>query len=168
MVNLGSDLNVCPYDTIRLYANNPGMSYYWSNGSVEPSIVVGTTGIGFDLKTIWVRVENEDGCMGTDTVRIAFDFAECTGVDELQQKPEIFLFPNPTKGVVLIEWTGISGKVDLEITDLQGNKVLNQSVMAPPTGVYKGKIDLGGNPKGIYLLRLVGEETVLVEKIILH
>jgi len=168
MVNLGSDLNVCPYDTIRLYANNPGMSYYWSNGSVEPSIVVGTTGIGFDLKTIWVRVENEDGCMNTDTIRIVFDFAECTGVDELQNKPEIFLFPNPTKGVVLVEWTGISGKVDLEVTDLQGNKILNQSVIAPPTGIYKGKIDLGGNPKGIYLLRLVGEETVLVEKIILH
>ena len=62
------------------------MTYYWSNGSIDHSITVGTTGIGFDLKTIWVQVENEEGCMSTDTIRVMFDFAQCTGVSEFDRR----------------------------------------------------------------------------------
>jgi hypothetical protein len=167
-VNLGSDLSVCPYDTVRLHANNPGMNYYWSNGSVEPSILVGTTGIGFDFKTIWVRVENDDGCISTDTIKIVFDFSECTGVEDYEQESTITLFPNPTNGKVLIEWQGISGEVEMQITDIHGNKILNQFILAPSTGIYKGSFDLSGNPDGIYLMRLVGEDKVLIRKIILQ
>jgi hypothetical protein len=166
-VNLGADMSVCPYDTIRLYANNPGMNYYWSNGSVEPYIIIGTTGIGFDLKTVWVRVENDDGCMSADTIKIVFDFAECSGVEENSHEPSVYLYPNPTTGKVLIEWTGLSGEVDMQITDLHGNKIIDQAFIAPATGQYKGSFDLSGNPGGIYLLRLIGEDKVLVRKILL-
>jgi hypothetical protein len=143
-VNLGADLNVCPYDTVRLVANNPGMNYYWSNGSIEQSILVGTTGIGFDFKTIWVRVENDDGCMSTDTIKIVFDFAECSGVEEHDQETDVFLYPNPTTGKVLIEWTGLSGNVDMQITDLHGTKIMGQAIIAPSSGQYKGSFDLSG------------------------
>jgi hypothetical protein len=168
VVSLGQDKNVCPYDTIRLYANNPGMSYYWSNGSIEPSILVGTTGIGFDVKTVWVQVENADGCIGTDTIHVIFDFAECTGVEENDYETSVYLYPNPTTGKVLIEWKGLSGNVEMEITDLHGNKIFSQAVQSPQTGIYKGAFDLSGNPNGIYLLRLIGSDKVLVRKILLQ
>jgi hypothetical protein len=167
-VNLGADMHVCPYDTIRLTANNPGMSYYWSNGSVESSIVVGTTGIGFDLKTIWVQVENQDGCKATDTIRIVFDFAQCTGVSENDRETHLYLYPNPTSGKMNIEWSGLFGNVDMEVSDMHGNVVLKQLILTPATGIYKGSFDLGGNPDGIYLLRLIGDDKVLVRKIVLQ
>ncbi|MBW6459254.1 MAG: choice-of-anchor L domain-containing protein, partial [Bacteroidales bacterium] len=81
-VNLGADIITCPFETIELRLDMPGMSYYWSNGSVENSITVGSTGIGFDIRQIWVEVTNQDGCVGTDTIQIVFDFAQCSGVGE--------------------------------------------------------------------------------------
>lgn len=167
-VNLGADIIKCPYDTVYLTANNPGMSYYWSNGSVEPSISVGTTGIGFDLKTIWLEVENADGCIGTDTIRIIFDFAQCSGVDDNEKNFDIYLYPNPTTGKVQYEWKGMSGNVEIQISDIHGNKILDQYILAPQTGDYKGSFNLEGQPKGIYLLRLISEDNVLVRKILLQ
>ncbi len=155
-------------DTVTLYAENPGMTYYWSNGSIGPSIKIGSTGIGFDLKTIWVQVENADGCMGTDTVRVMFDFAQCSGTDDKDENIFFYLYPNPTQGKVLYEWQGISGHVEMQVTDLHGNMVLNQVIQAPLTGDYKGSFNLAGHPKGIYLLRLIGEDKVLVRKILLQ
>jgi hypothetical protein len=168
VVSLGQDVSVCPYDTVRLYAGNPGMSYYWSNGSIESSIVLGTTGIGFDLRTVWVQVKNADGCVATDTINIVFDFSECSGVDENNKETEVYIFPNPTTGKVLIEWAGLSGEISMQITDLNGNKITDQAILAPASGIYKGSFDLTGNPDGIYLLRLIGNDKVIVRKIVLQ
>lgn len=167
-VSLGADTILCPFDSLVLHAKNPGMSYYWFNGSTEESITVGTTGIGFDLKKIWLNVENGDGCLGTDTVLVAFDFARCSGVDENDRNSFIYLFPNPTTGKVNYEWNGISGEVELEISDIHGNKILNQFILAPETGIYKGSFDLGIQPDGIYLMRLISKDQVLVRKILLQ
>jgi hypothetical protein len=168
LVSLGTDVTVCPLDSIVLTANNPGMSYYWSNGSIEESITIGTTGIGFDLKTIWVEVENEDGCVGTDTIRVVFDFAQCFGVDENDNEDRFYVYPNPTSGKTQFEWEGIFGDVELKISDLQGNVIHSQVIQTPPSGEYKGSFNLNGNPGGIYLLRLIGEEKVLIRKILLQ
>jgi hypothetical protein len=167
-VNLGADVIVCPLDTVTLAVNNPGMIYYWSNGSVENTITVGTTGIGFDLKTIWVRVENADGCMSTDTVRIVFDFAQCSGLSENDEKTYVYLYPNPTSGKVNYEWKGLSGNVEMEISDMHGNTFINQFIQATQTGEYKGYFSLSGKPEGIYLVKLIAENKVLVRKVILQ
>jgi hypothetical protein len=167
-VNLGADIIACPLDTVYLSVNNPGMTFYWSNGSVDPSITVGTTGIGFDLKTIWVQVENEYGCISTDTIRVMFDFAQCSGVEDYYENTHVFLYPNPTSGKVFLEWSGLYGNIELHVSDLHGNKVLNKFIQALPTGTYKGSFNMEGFSKGIYLVRLIGEDKVLVRKILLQ
>jgi hypothetical protein len=168
IVNLGADIVACPTNTVVLKANNPGMNYYWSNGSIDDSITVGTTGIGFDMKTIWVQVENSDGCIATDTIRIIFDFAQCTGIPENYSDTYVYLYPNPTTGKVQYEWKGMSGEVRMQITDIHGNTVLDQIIQAPLTGDYKGSFNLNGQPDGIYLMRLISTDKVLVRKILLQ
>jgi hypothetical protein len=169
-VTLGSDIIACPFDTITIVSNIQGMtySYYWSNGSDEPSIQIGSTGIGYDSKTIWLRVENDQGCSATDTVRIVFDFAQCSGVKEQTDNTDIYIYPNPTTGKVQVEWKGMNGNVKLQVSDIRGNMILDQAILAPPSGEYKGSFDLKGQPEGIYLLKLVGEDKVLVRKILLQ
>jgi hypothetical protein len=167
-VNLGNDIIACPLDTVVLTANLPGMSYYWSNGSQEQSITVGTTGIGFDLKTVWVEVENEDGCMGTDTIRVIFDFAQCNAIEEKYSDVHLYLYPNPTKGKINYEWQGLYGSVEMQISDLHGNKILEQNVESSVAGEYKGFFNLAGYQQGIYLLRLISDNKVIVRKILLQ
>jgi hypothetical protein len=169
LVNLGADILACPFDTVKLMTNIPGMAYYWSNGSDAPSINIGSTGIGYDAKTIWLRVENDQGCFGTDTIHIVFDFAQCSGVKEQSDEgAEIYIYPNPTTGKVQVEWKGMSGTVKMQITDIHGDVVISRSVQSPPSGDYKGSFDLKGQAEGIYLLKLVGEDKVLVRKIVLR
>jgi hypothetical protein len=168
MVNLGDDILACPLDTIKLTTNIHGRDYYWSNGSDDTSIYIGSTGIGFDMKKIWLRVTNDQGCIGIDTIRVVFDFAQCSGVDEQKDAEDIYIYPNPTTGKVQIEWKGISGNVKMQVSDIHGNLVYDKAVQGNLSGDYKGTFDLKGQPEGIYLLKLVGEEKVLVRKIILQ
>lgn len=169
LVNLGADILACPFDTVKLITNIPGMTYYWSNGSDQPSINIGSTGIGYDAKTIWLRVENEQGCSGADTIHIVFDFAQCSGVKEQPgDGAEIYIYPNPTTGKVQVEWKGMSGNVKMQISDIHGNLVFDKAILAPPSGNYKGTFDLKGEPEGIYLLKLIGGDKVIVRKIVLQ
>lgn len=166
-VNLGPDMVTCPYDTVVLSVNIPGMTYYWSNGSVGNSITVGTTGIGFDLKKIWVQVQNSEGCIGTDTILVSFDFAECTGVSENADQVSLLIYPNPSTGLMNIEWMGIAGKVALTLTDLQGRVLYTQEVHSPPTGEYKGTLQMREYQRGIYLLKIQSPDKWITRKILL-
>jgi hypothetical protein len=167
-VSLGGDILACPLDTVHLTANIPNMTYYWSNGSQEQSITVGTTGIGFDMKTIWLEVENEDGCKGIDSVRVIFDFAQCNTIEEKSDEVYLYIYPNPTPGKIFYEWLGLTGNVELQVTDMHGNEILEQTILSPLSGEYKGFFNLGGHPEGIYLLRLISDNNVFVRKILLQ
>lgn len=167
-VNLGADVVACPMDSVHLSSGNPGLDCIWSNGSINESITIGTTGIGYTMKTIWVEVQNLEGCITRDSITVVFDFAQCFGVDENDGGTEFYLYPNPTSGIIHFEWKAIEGNVRLEVSDLHGNIILNEHILAPATGEYKGSLNLDGHPKGIYLLRVINDEKILIRKILLQ
>jgi hypothetical protein len=166
--DLGADKTVCVYDSVTISVNMPGMSYYWSNGSIEPSITIATTGIGFDIKQLSLEVTNADGCTSTDEITVIFDFSECSGLDEGQQNIFIGLYPNPTTGLLQVDWNGLYGYVGIEVSDIQGKNVLNSQVQSSASGEYKGYLDLSALTKGIYFLKFVSGERVLVRKVLLQ
>jgi hypothetical protein len=166
--DLGPDKTICPYDTVTLEVDLPGMEYYWSNGSIDPYITVGTTGIGFDFKELWVEVTNADGCMSTDTVRIIFDFAECSGVEEQHDDIFLHLYPNPTSGILQVEWKGLFGTVEVELSDLQGKPVFTKLIQSPPSGEYSGSISLENQQKGLYLVKFISGDQMLIRKVLLQ
>lgn len=63
-VSLGIDRNFCPGIPITLTPGTGFASYLWQNGSTQPQLNVSDTGIH------WVRVTDNNGCTGTDSVRI--------------------------------------------------------------------------------------------------
>lgn len=69
-LDLGPDLNICPGQTVVL---SPGTfsNYRWQDGSTDPTYNAQNAG------TYFVEVEDADGCIGMDTVRIK---ADCSGV----------------------------------------------------------------------------------------
>lgn len=166
-VNLGSDRFECPYDTITIDAGLPGENnYYWSNGSTEQAIQVGTTGIGFDVKKVWVTVENEFDCAASDTVYIYFDFANCFGIDEERLNSNVLVWPNPTTGTFTISLQGFNASAVIELTSLEGRRVFSESVQTLPDGSLEKSIDLSEVPEGIYILKVVGRDEVRVSRII--
>ena len=69
-VNFGADTSICPGQKLIL---QPGFfeSYTWQDGSLNNSYDVTRSG------TYWVKVKNEAGCNGADTIKVTVD---CKGI----------------------------------------------------------------------------------------
>jgi hypothetical protein len=154
VVALGPDAIVCVFDTIILDAGNEGSDHLWSNGSTERTLQVGTTGIGFDMRTFWVTVTSPQGCVTTDQRTLTFDFAACNGIEEPAAESGFRIYPNPGNGKIHIEnVTGIENCV-LNINDIFGREVVkNRSIVFSPNDMTCN-LDLGLYPPGLYFIRI--------------
>ncbi len=66
-IDLGSDRDICPEETIVLDGSyGVNSSYTWSTGDITPVIPVSSAGL------YWVRVTTEYHCVGEDTVLLTF------------------------------------------------------------------------------------------------
>ena len=63
---------------------------------------------------------------------------------------------------------GLKDKAELQVADLSGQIILDMKDQVPVNGVYEKIIDLSSHPKGIYLLKLINQNNVVVRKLILE
>lgn len=155
-IHLGADETVCVFDTVILDAGNPGSSYLWSNGSTEQVVKVGTTGIGFDIKTYSVTVTTPQGCVGTDERTIIFDFAACSGIGE-STDGTLRVYPNPGNGLVKVENSGVTGDYTISVTDAYGIKVVDALPVHFDETNQTFVMDLSAEKPGLYLIRITNE-----------
>jgi len=168
-VDLGGDISACIYDSVVLTANVPDMQYEWSNGSRERNIKVGSTGIGIDVQQVWLEVTCEAGCIGRDTIMVAFEFSECTyQVSEQEKKSKISVYPNPSHGRIKVQIREAGENLQLTVFNLQGQKIINRYRHLSHWGDVEEQIDLSACPQGIYFLRLVNDREVYQEKILVE
>jgi hypothetical protein len=107
---------------------------YWlsyANGQVSGAIDIGVTSLGL----------NEFQQLNTSCAP--------TGIEEHRQS--IFLYPNPTTGILTIE--GIEGKT--EVYDLYGRLVLTAEA---------NTLDLSFTPNGIYFVKATGENGRIISR----
>ncbi|MCX6234256.1 MAG: PKD domain-containing protein [Bacteroidetes bacterium] len=157
----------CVYDTLFLYAGNPGFDYIWSDFSTDDSLRIHTTGIGTAIQTHWVTVTNPvTYCSNTDTITIIFAFNECTGIDDQPDNSSVTCYPNPTSGMLYIVMNNISGNFRISVLDLNGQVVTKEETLSITKNTYTKKIDLSALQQGIYLLHIVNDRTVMNHKII--
>jgi hypothetical protein len=154
-VNFGfGDTTICVYDSVILDAGNPGASYIWSNGSTQRTILVATTGIGFDMQTHSVTVINQSGCSNGSSVNIVFDFASCTGVNGIEAEPNFSIYPNPGDGkLYLLIHSGIK-EVEVSATNMHGKKVWGPYQYKDVESNEKIVVSLGEIPAGIYFIHV--------------
>ena len=166
--DLGQDIDACPYDSITLTANIPDMNYYWSNGSIERSIKVGTTGIGFDIKEIWLEIRDDEGCTGYDEITIKFDFSYCFGIDEHGLESPVDIYPNPSDGLFSLTVDALEGALQIIVLDVHGLEVLRYEDFIHKGDGYEKQLDLRNIPHGIYFIKVVNNDEVYLGKIILN
>jgi trimeric autotransporter adhesin len=99
--------------------------------------------------------------------KITQDTNTATGLDKLIAKNEkIRVFPNPSNGVFNLYLSNTNNKCNIEIFNYLGENIYNAKMNSGNT-----EINLGAQPNGVYLYRvlretggLVGEGKVIVEK----
>ena len=160
----------CPTDTVRLSPDQliPGAEYYWSNGSTDVSLPVVSTGIGFNSRTFDLTVTNLQGCVHKDTVTVVFDFTACTGIDEFGEDPGINLYPNPSEGIINVEFLDASGLNTMQIINPYGVVVLNRPITNPGNDFLKTEINLAGLPSGIYFFKALFNRNLSYHKVIIR
>lgn len=158
----GPEIIACPYDSVLLAPSQlyPGADYYWSNGCTTPSQKVGTTGIGFDVRTYSLTVTTEEGCTQSGDVTVVFDFSACFGIEEGDRLPALDVFPNPANHRVTVDFENGSGFSFLFLVNSLGGIVLSRDLHEMGDGRQQLVLDVSMLPPGIYLLEAIHERYI--------
>ncbi len=89
---------------------------------------------------------------------------QITSIEENKNEIGLQVMPNPSTGKFNISVSGVSGKIKIEVYDIQGKGFYQKEDMA--IGVqYQSEIDLTNSPKQMYFIRVINEKGTRVEKI---
>ncbi len=77
------------------------------------------------------------------------------------------VYPNPSRGIVNVEISGLYGDVDISIMNHHGQIISGKSVRNNGFGIQES-FNLRNLAKGIYYIRIKSEDETIIEKIILQ
>lgn len=164
-VSLGPDTILCDFQTILLDAGNPGASYLWSTGATTQTILVDSSGIGYNTGDWWVLV-TQDGCTGNDTIGITFTV--CQGIAPVGNVWDVLLYPNPNNGTFTLEIeVPKSEEAEITLVNLFGQELYKARNVKIQHHLAT-KISLPGVPPGIYHLILQGRSSQNVLKVVVE
>ena len=108
-----------------------------------------------------VTVTDANGCEFTSTTIVVV-----SGLEELMNLIDVTLFPNPTNGLVEVQFSGLSGEsVTAVMVDGLGREV-SRDDLGNLTGVHVERMDMTGLEAGVYLLRLEVADAVEVIRVV--
>jgi hypothetical protein len=166
MVNIGNDTSVAPGSLISLSAGAGFASYLWSNGATSPSTTIDSSGTGIGTKTIWVLVTDNNGCTGTDTIKINFN--PNPGIEKNLSENGLSIIPNPADGKFKLILNPVPpGEVLIEIFQADGKLVFSSKYQL----LFRGEevpVDVNQTENGICLLKVTHEDGVWIRKLIIR
>ena len=126
---------------------------------------------GDDAKIVWTAtftgqvkvVTTVYGC-GTNSTNSTLRYKYSTAKEK--ESEEIFtdiqedpytVYPNPSSGIIYVEAnSGFDNVQQIAVYDIMGKLVKNIQLPSKPDNIYG--IDLGANPAGYYMVRIIGQE----------
>ncbi len=90
---------------------------------------------------------------------LSLDAGQLTNESESAQAVE--LFPNPISNELWVKLIAIGGKSVIEVFDLTGKKVASTTVNTNVGTINTINVDMSRNVKGIYLVRVTNNETII-------
>ncbi len=162
VVDLGDDVILCENQTITLDAG-PGTNYIWSLPVLSGQIVtIDYEMLGLGAHTVSVTVTNSNNCEAADAIEITYTV--CTSINKTNDNTSISVQPNPTSGLVYINFPSSVKEAEIEIYNVQGKVVKNEKVF----DATKTQIDMSNMAKGAYTIRIVSENKIINKKLIVN
>ncbi len=164
IVDLGNDTIIHLGDILILSAQTEG-SYRWFDGSENSSFNFISKAHGLGDHICWLEVTNSNNCVDTDSVLITVK--EPNGYTGITDDSYLLIYPNPTHGILNIECSRFNNiPVCIIITDTQGREIYKE-VFRNRFSQQQLKVDLSGQRKGVYLMRIENSGFTDTIKIIL-
>jgi uncharacterized repeat protein (TIGR03803 family) len=156
----------CGTATVGVRGGTPNYTYRWTPyGGFTATALVNTIGI------YTVTITDHNGCTASTTANITCpiikDKSPTEKTDSTVCCDGVVLYPNPNKGVFIIESSVISGQWSVEIYNILGQEVYSQFTIHNA----QFSINISSEPSGIYLYRvltengnLIGEGKLIIQK----
>lgn len=137
--------------TVTASGGTAGFSYLWSNEKTTSTIT------GLSGGTYTVTVTDAVGCTAVAEVEVKIS----SSTDESNWLTDLSLSPNPTEGFAQLTLRLQEPEaVRLSIHDTAGRLIFEEKMGAAQ--IFSQKLDLSGQPAGVYLVRVqAGEQTAL-------
>jgi len=103
-------------------------------------------------------IKNKEGWMIDNIVTSSAAPQNCSGIEENSIRENVFVYPNPATEKLTIE---SFQKSTIDIFNIQGQIILRQQLQQDKTD-----IDISGLAKGVYILRLYGNDKTAVSRIL--
>lgn len=87
-----------------------------------------------------------------------------TGINDVEVS-SLKMYPNPTHGLLYIEFTETGKNVNLEIIDMKGQLVLKKNIQANRS---KMKLDVSNLNRGLYMVKIISGENIVSERLIIE
>lgn len=166
-VNLGEDVTVCETETVTLDATTPNaVSYLWTPGGYTTAVIqVDTTGVGIASVTYTCQVTDVYGCVGQDDITITFK--SCVGINEISDNISMLVYPNPTKNLLNISFTGVTDEIEYALLNYHGQQVYSNYI-GKLNGSVSQEIRLDNLARGVYYLRINSSDGAYIKKVVLQ
>ena len=92
---------------------------------------------------------------------------DCSGISENGREHPFSVYPNPANQIVNIAFGKPFTHFDLFFTDINGRVISSETLLNIQTGSVKQK-DISKYEKGIYFIKLVYDDRVVIEKMIIQ
>lgn len=143
---------------ITLPTGTPAGGTYSGPGVVGTTFDPSTAGQG--THTITYTVTDGNSCAVTDQATIVVEF--CVSIGKNTSLDKVNIYPNPTNGLVHINLENNNDAINYTISTIEGRIVKQASNVT----TNKMIVNLSNESKGIYLLRIEGQTSSNVYKII--
>ncbi|MDB9775224.1 GEVED domain-containing protein [Vicingaceae bacterium] len=157
-VDLGSDTIVCDTNGFMLDAG-AFASYMWNTGDTTQMITPTTANSQYI-----VTVMDANGCTATDTVNVTVTV--CVGINDVVKNNAIISFyPNPNDGQFKLQIENVTAlNSTIEVVNINGQIVYSENLNI--NGSLSKDINLNVE-RGLYFVRLINDNGVKVEKLII-
>ena len=145
----------------------PGVNYQWSagnNGTIVDGQGTGQIRVRWDNEgDFLVAVKPVNACGEGASQTLAVNVSLITGLSEIGHPSAINIFPNPSRGNILIIAKGIYQIVEIRIYSSSG-----QLIYHVKDGLKKSEFHVGELPRGVHTVMIVSRIGVFIEKIIVQ
>jgi hypothetical protein len=161
VIDLGETLVIQEDESVVLDAGESFVNYFWNDIAGTNLYTVSGADLGTGDHLVWVFVEDQYGCAGSDTLEVTVTVL--TGTDDTFET-KFRVYPNPVHDHIFVEWE--SGKMlnpVISLVDLTGRVIINRreinrgdmiDLSQITSGRYIMLIQIGGEIKSVPLVKL--------------
>jgi hypothetical protein len=140
-----------------------GVSFLPSDTTVSDSVWMNFTA---NATSGNLTVKGNNAC-GSGIASANYPISTPIGINENINNLYYKLYPNPSKGKIMLEMDGINENTEVSVYNLQGEKIYSESIMSSPQRLKK-EMNFSGFTKGIYFIKINTSKFIKVEKLVLQ